>query len=140
MGQQCLHIWFIAQGERFAILCDSFRMRPLAVKRVAQNVTCILKIRLEHQGVLQLCYCFVITSGENENRAYVRADDRRKRVEFFRAFDLGNSLIKSLHVREDVKRKPLMSGRIIRIELDSATEFLLAARSVKLKIEEIFSE
>src|SRR5205823_12306324 len=108
---ECSH--FLVFGDR--AINVSFQKQDRAKHRVS-----ISKIALERERGTQLRNRFIIATGQHESAPQVCIDDERKGVELDRPFSLLNGLFKSAKRCQQSVPVPMMSGRIVRIELDRA--------------------
>src|SRR5713226_398057 len=83
----------------------------------------VVKIRVQQKSPLEMRDGFVIPSGQNEIKAGIGTDDRRKRIQLFGPPGCNDGFVRSLRKRQNVTQ-PVIRGRVVWFEFDGAVKLL----------------
>src|ERR1019366_8049125 len=89
------------------------------------------RVRIQFDHLLALSDCLVVAAYIVEDRSQPIIDVDFERIQLMRFSDFSEAIVQQANCRE-VVRVPMMSGGIVRLEIDGSPEFPVAARPVPI--------
>ena len=86
------------------------------------------EISIESESAAKLRDGFIVATPHHQGAPEVGVDDEREWIEFNGAFSLLDPFIKAALRDQKTVSKPMVSGRVVRVDLNGAPELLFGFR------------